>query len=324
MLPLGKYQMPDGSTQVSFGLPQSLLDAYRTMRMGLGYEQDPQAPQGYISQNQMLKGAVGGAGAAVTGSVGANAMRALRGAPNAMLREPIHASPTIENGLIKALHVSPNEFRHFDPRYSGTALGNDGFTGSFYLSVDPKIAGPKGIVAQALPGEAGAKQVHAYNVDIDATRGRFIDMAKPLQDQPEVLQAIKSNPELVRQWPRTETGTRINGKPLDLSNPEHLAAWSAQPPRGAKQAIANLEYNLQSGSLSSRERAAIQKAIDILKSGTVPQVDLIDPTKALNAQFATIGDRDLGFSIRHQGDGELIVHDPSLLSIKSRQTVEGR
>lgn len=86
-LPFGRYRMPDGSQQVSFGLPQGLLDAYRGMRQGLGFEQDPNAPQGYIGQNAMIRAAMGGSGAAMTGTVsalGAGAARAA--AQNAMAR----------------------------------------------------------------------------------------------------------------------------------------------------------------------------------------------------------------------------------------------
>jgi hypothetical protein len=81
LLPFGRYQMPDGSQQVSFGLPQGLLDAYRSARYGLGFEQDPNAPAGYVSHDAMLKGAIGGAGAAMTGPIAGSAARAAVRAP---------------------------------------------------------------------------------------------------------------------------------------------------------------------------------------------------------------------------------------------------
>lgn len=67
LLPLGLYDMPDGSRQASFGLPQPLLDAYRSMMIGSGMEQDPNAPQGFMSVDQIAKGGSGLAGAAMTG-----------------------------------------------------------------------------------------------------------------------------------------------------------------------------------------------------------------------------------------------------------------
>ena len=81
ILPLGNYRMPDGSNQVSFGLPQTLLDAYRSMRYGAGYEQDPKAPQGFMSNNAIAAGANGLAAGAVTGTLpAAGAGVLLRGA----------------------------------------------------------------------------------------------------------------------------------------------------------------------------------------------------------------------------------------------------
>ncbi len=77
ILPFGKYQMPDGSNQVSFGLPAPLLDAYRSMRQGLGYEQDPNAPQGFVSQEAIQRGANGLGVGAMVGSVPAGAAAAL-------------------------------------------------------------------------------------------------------------------------------------------------------------------------------------------------------------------------------------------------------
>lgn len=104
LLPFGRYRMPDGSQQVSFGLPQGLLDAYRGMRQGLGFEQDPQAPQGYVSQNAMIKAAFGGAGGAMTGTVGANAMRVAMRGKNAMASRALIANSDSDiSGAAQAL-----------------------------------------------------------------------------------------------------------------------------------------------------------------------------------------------------------------------------
>ncbi len=81
ILPIGRYEMPDGSSQVSFGLPQGPLDAYRSMRYGLGFEQDPDAPPGYMSEGAMTRGAFGAAGAAATGGIAATAAARAAGRP---------------------------------------------------------------------------------------------------------------------------------------------------------------------------------------------------------------------------------------------------
>jgi len=78
MLPFGRYQMPDGTEQVSFGLPQPLLDAVRAVGYAGGREQDPAAPQGYVSQNALQRGAEGLAGSAMVGSLGVRAPAGLR------------------------------------------------------------------------------------------------------------------------------------------------------------------------------------------------------------------------------------------------------
>lgn len=78
LLPFGRYKMPDGTEQVSYGLPQPLLNAYRTMRYALGIEQDPEAPPGQVSDNAMLRGAVEGAGIGMTGTVPSVAARGVR------------------------------------------------------------------------------------------------------------------------------------------------------------------------------------------------------------------------------------------------------
>jgi len=75
MLPFGRYRMPDGTEQVSFGLPQPLLDAVRAVGYAGGREQDPAAPQGYVSQNALQRGAEGLAGSAAVGSLGVRAPR---------------------------------------------------------------------------------------------------------------------------------------------------------------------------------------------------------------------------------------------------------
>ena len=94
MLPFGRYQMPDGTEQVSFGLPQPLLDAVRAVGYAGGREQDPAAPQGYVSQNALQRGAEGLAGSAAVGSLGVRAPRgALRsGAARSKFGQELDAS----------------------------------------------------------------------------------------------------------------------------------------------------------------------------------------------------------------------------------------
>lgn len=75
-LPIGVFEYPDdGNKYLGLGLPQGGLDLWRSLRQGLGYEQDPTAPAGYVSENSMLKGALGGAGLAMTGTLPAGLYR---------------------------------------------------------------------------------------------------------------------------------------------------------------------------------------------------------------------------------------------------------
>lgn len=143
VLPLGDFVMPDGSRRTGIGLPNAMLDAYRTMRYGLGFEQDPEAPQGYVSSNAMLRGAAGAAGSAITGSLGANAMRALRGTPNQMLRRDVVSSggaqPEMPTG-ITAWHGSPHDFDKFDISKIGTGEGAQAYGHGLYFAESPGVA----------------------------------------------------------------------------------------------------------------------------------------------------------------------------------------
>lgn len=73
LLPIGRYKMPDGTEQVSFGLPQSWLDAATGMSQALGYSQDPNAPEGYVSRESLRKGGQGLAEGAAVGSIASRA-----------------------------------------------------------------------------------------------------------------------------------------------------------------------------------------------------------------------------------------------------------
>jgi len=85
LLPVGRYRMPDGTEQVSFGLPQSMLDAYRAMGFATGQQQDPNAPQGYVSSEALRRG---GQGLAESAAVGSIASRAPAGALRSGMARP--------------------------------------------------------------------------------------------------------------------------------------------------------------------------------------------------------------------------------------------
>lgn len=138
-LPLGKYQMPDGSTQVSFGLPQGLLDAYRSMRYGLGYEQDPNAPKGYVSEDTMLRGAIGGAGSAFTGTIGAGVAR---GMMRGVRRGHVSSGgvPAEAKAGIKAWHGSPHDFDQFSMKHVGSGEGAQAYGHGLYFAENKGVA----------------------------------------------------------------------------------------------------------------------------------------------------------------------------------------
>lgn len=139
LLPLGRYRMPDGSQQVSFGLPQGLLDAYRSVRYGLGYEQDPNAPKGYTSFDAMNKGAFGAAGGAITGALGAGAARAIKsGMPRNVVSSGGAPEPPMKP--ITAYHGSPHDFDRFDMAKIGTGEGAQAYGHGLYFAESPAVA----------------------------------------------------------------------------------------------------------------------------------------------------------------------------------------
>ena len=132
LLPFGRYQMPDGSEQVSFGLPQPMLDAVRAMGYAGGREQDPAAPEGYVSQNAMMKGGMGLAESALVGSLGARApkgsMRMFGGRYSHRNPEPMvdDAASGFKrtNELIRQLNT-PSDMETPTLYHSGTAADAD-------------------------------------------------------------------------------------------------------------------------------------------------------------------------------------------------------
>src|SRR6056300_1460409 len=69
MLPGAKYRLPDGSERWSLAAPQPMADALMAVGAAGGRAQDPNAPQGYVSQGLIQRGAEGLAGSATLGSV---------------------------------------------------------------------------------------------------------------------------------------------------------------------------------------------------------------------------------------------------------------
>ena len=145
ILPLGRYEMPDGSSQVSFGLPQGALDAYRSMRYGLGFEQDPDAPDGYVSEGAISRGAFGAAGMAATGGIAATT--AARAAGRQMMpRGAIGSNALSRKGnTIRAYHGTAEDFDKFQP---GIVKGHGDMHTSgpnaapptTYFTSDPKVS----------------------------------------------------------------------------------------------------------------------------------------------------------------------------------------
>ena len=71
VLPLGEYRTPDGKTEYGYAVPNMLMgfvDAYNALGYAGGLRQDPNAPQGYVSQNALMRGGEGIAGSATLGS----------------------------------------------------------------------------------------------------------------------------------------------------------------------------------------------------------------------------------------------------------------
>lgn len=212
VLPLGDYRMPDGSTDTGIGLPQGLLDAWRTMRMGLGFEQDPNAPQGYISQDQMLKGAVGGAGSAITGSFAAGAARAMKGGiPKHLSSE---SAPPEPPAGITAYHGSPHDFDKFDISKIGTGEGAQAYGHGLYFAESKGVA--KSYRDNLTDGASVAPPGRLYKVTINAKPEQFLDWDKPLSQQSD---AIRSAMKPVLE--QAAKAARINAWG-DNVRPEHV------------------------------------------------------------------------------------------------------
>ena len=75
MLPGAKYRLPDGSERWSLAAPQPMADALQALGAAGGRVQDPNAPEGYVSQGLIQRGADGLAGSATVGSLGVRAPR---------------------------------------------------------------------------------------------------------------------------------------------------------------------------------------------------------------------------------------------------------
>ena len=67
VLPGAKYRLPDGTERWGVAAPQGLADALLGLGAAGGRVQDPNAPQGYVSQETLRRGGEGIAGAAAMG-----------------------------------------------------------------------------------------------------------------------------------------------------------------------------------------------------------------------------------------------------------------
>lgn len=68
VLPGAKYRLPDGTERWGVAAPQGLADALLGLGAAGGRVQDPNAPQGYVSQETLRRGGEGLAGSATLGS----------------------------------------------------------------------------------------------------------------------------------------------------------------------------------------------------------------------------------------------------------------
>jgi len=69
MLPVANYRLPDGRVVGGPAFPQPMADAGNAMAYALGYTQDPNAPEGYVSQEALQRGGEGLAGSAAVGGL---------------------------------------------------------------------------------------------------------------------------------------------------------------------------------------------------------------------------------------------------------------
>ena len=165
-LPIGRYKMPDGSEQVSFGLPQPMLDAVRSLGYASGRDQDPNAPQGYVSQNALMKG---GMGLAESAMVGGLAARAPKGAiRSGMARNAGDLDPSPAARMARAKEMGFEDQTH----YRGMDRQYDPNIATYtpqWFSTNPEVGSSYAmtIVEDKLPQVMPAKIKPGNMVEID-------------------------------------------------------------------------------------------------------------------------------------------------------------
>lgn len=295
LLPFGRYEMPDGSQQVSFGLPQGLLDAYRSVRYGLGYEQDPNAPKGYTSFDAMNKGAFGAAGGAITGALGAGAARAIRsGMPRNVVSSGGAPEPPMKP--ITAYHGSPHDFDKFSVRRVGDGENEIEFGHGLYFAESPKVAehyrdtlsgfrvAGGGDYNPADPAHAAASLVRQHGGDVAKARAEIRQAISRQTGQEWAKRILPKNQEILRaldapdRMPKFESTGKIYRVDINARPEQFLDFYkpiSQQPP--AVQRAIQSRFGQQAGTQSA-SRFAPETYDDMvaLRDAGIPGIRYLD------------------------------------------------
>lgn len=146
--PVASYRLPDGRVIGAPAVPQGAIDAVRAMGYALGDTQDPNAPQGYVSQEALQRGGEGLAGSAAVGSIAARAPAgALR---SGMARGAGDLDPSQSARMARALEMGFESEpvyrglkREYDPEeaeFSPQWFTNNTDVANSYTYYDPNVS----------------------------------------------------------------------------------------------------------------------------------------------------------------------------------------
>jgi hypothetical protein len=195
MLPGAKYRLPDGSERWSLAAPQPMADALMAVGAAGGRAQDPNAPQGYVSQGLIQRGAEGLAGSATLGSV---------------------VAPKPANAVAMGLnlwHGSPYKHNRFDKSKIGTGEGAQAFGHGHYLAEAKGVAKS---YKDALGGKVfGPNPTGGPRYVVD---GALYDNSNPTHYAASKIKALGSPDEAIkdieyRYWSEFESPEARTGSP---------------------------------------------------------------------------------------------------------------
>jgi hypothetical protein len=201
--------MPDG-LPVSGGQGSPLLDAYIAMQARRVKDAVTAPRDAYRGDLQIFDPATGHVSDEAMDRANGMAGIAMTGGLSGVAR----GGTTIGAGPIRAYHGSPHSFDKFSSKAMGSGEGAQAYgAGTYFAEAEPVAMGYRDRLTPA--GQKGSM----YEVGIDAPPEAFIDHAKPLNQQSQLVQdafASLGRGKTVPSWRPDKTGTyEIGGIKFD-------------------------------------------------------------------------------------------------------------